>query len=162
MTFYTRFVTGAQLSASILATLCEESALITYIFVVFPASESEPSASVFDFSSLNLTQSTFTKIPHFNVHNKHSILPWSSIWQLSTTPLPVLQLLLQPPLMVCCLVISPRENRLTSAGSVPLRLELRDLEQNQPDQWNLYLLGLDAFKKLDETQDLSYYGIAGK
>jgi tyrosinase len=64
--------------------------------------------------------------------------------------------------MVRCLVISPRENRLTSVGSVPLRLELRDLEQNQPDQWNLYLLSLDAFKKLDETQDLSYYGIAGK
>ena len=51
---------------------------------------------------------------------------------------------------------------LTVIGSVPLRLELRDLQQNHPDQWNLYLLGLEAFYKLDETSDLSYYGIAGK
>jgi hypothetical protein len=50
---------------------------------------------------------------------------------------------------------------LTSKGSVPLRLEVRDLQQNYPDQWNLYLLGLQAFYKLDETSDLSYYGIAG-
>lgn len=46
-------------------------------------------------------------------------------------------------------------------GSVPLRLEVRDLQQNYPDQWNLYLLGLQAFYQLDETSDLSYYGIAG-
>jgi len=46
-------------------------------------------------------------------------------------------------------------------GSVPLRLEVRDLQKNFPDQWNLYLLGLQAFYKLDETSDLSFYGIAG-
>lgn len=51
---------------------------------------------------------------------------------------------------------------LTLPGSVPLRLEVRDLQQNYPDQWNLYLLGLEAFYKLDETTDLSFYGIAGK
>jgi tyrosinase len=51
---------------------------------------------------------------------------------------------------------------LTATGSVPLRLEVRDLQQNYPDQWNLYLLGLEAFYKLDETSDLSFYGIAGK
>lgn len=50
---------------------------------------------------------------------------------------------------------------LTSQGSVPLRLEVRDLQNNYPDQWNLYLLGLQAFYQLDETSDLSYYGIAG-
>jgi tyrosinase len=44
---------------------------------------------------------------------------------------------------------------------VPLRLEVRDLQQNYPDQWNLYLLGLQAFYQVDETSDLSYYGIAG-
>jgi len=47
-------------------------------------------------------------------------------------------------------------------GSVPLRLEVRDLQKNFPDQWNLYLLGLQAFYKLDETSDLSFYGIAGQ
>lgn len=51
--------------------------------------------------------------------------------------------------------------RLTFSGSVPLRLELRQLQQNA-DQWNLYLLGLDAFKKTDETSDLSYYGVCGE
>jgi tyrosinase len=50
---------------------------------------------------------------------------------------------------------------LTTSGSVPLRLEVRDLQQRFPDQWNLYLLGLEAFYKLDETSDLSFYGIAG-
>jgi hypothetical protein len=55
----------------------------------------------------------------------------------------------------------PRESTLTFSGSVPLRLELRTLQQNA-DQWNLYLLGLDAFKKTDETSDLSYYGICGE
>jgi len=50
---------------------------------------------------------------------------------------------------------------LTFSGSVPLRIEVRDLQKNA-DQWNLYLLGLDAFKNnTDETKDLSYYGIAG-
>jgi tyrosinase len=36
------------------------------------------------------------------------------------------------------------------------------MQVNNPDQWNLYLLALDAFKKTDEKSDLSYYGIAGK
>jgi hypothetical protein len=53
------------------------------------------------------------------------------------------------------------EPSLTISGSVPLRLEIRELQQNA-DQWNLYLLGLDAFKKMDETSDLSYYGVAGR
>lgn len=44
--------------------------------------------------------------------------------------------------------------------SLPLRHEIRELQKNH-DQWNLYLLGLDEFKKLEETTDLSYYGIAG-
>lgn len=43
-----------------------------------------------------------------------------------------------------------------------MRIEIRDLQANNPDQWNLYLLALDAFKKTDERSDLSYYGIAGK
>jgi tyrosinase len=49
---------------------------------------------------------------------------------------------------------------LTLSGSVPLRLELRTLQKNA-DQWNLYLLGLDAFKNSNEGSDVSYYMIAG-
>lgn len=55
---------------------------------------------------------------------------------------------------------APKPSPAPADGSVPLRLELRNLQQNA-DQWNLYLLGLDAFKKTDETSDLSYYGICG-
>jgi hypothetical protein len=57
--------------------------------------------------------------------------------------------------------LTPCKAKLTLLGSVPLRLELRTLQQNA-DQWNLYLLGLDAFKKMDEKSDLSYYGVCGK
>ncbi|KAE8445423.1 hypothetical protein EG329_013436 [Mollisiaceae sp. DMI_Dod_QoI] len=54
----------------------------------------------------------------------------------------------------------PKPSPAPADGSLPLRIEIRDLQKNA-DQWNLYLLGLDAFKKLDEKSDLSYYGIAG-
>ncbi|EMR83072.1 putative tyrosinase precursor protein [Botrytis cinerea BcDW1] len=47
------------------------------------------------------------------------------------------------------------------SGSVPLRREIRDLQHNFPDQWTLYILGLQAFQQLDEKSDLSWYGIAG-
>jgi tyrosinase len=57
---------------------------------------------------------------------------------------------------------APLPTPSTNDGSVPLRRELRDLQQNFPDQFNLYLLGLQAFHTtLPETNDLSYYGIAG-
>ncbi|KAI9651401.1 hypothetical protein NHQ30_001443 [Ciborinia camelliae] len=46
-------------------------------------------------------------------------------------------------------------------GSFPLRREIRDLQQNFPDQWTLYILGLQAFQQLHENSDLSWYGIAG-
>ncbi|SLM36604.1 Uncharacterised domain, di-copper centre [Lasallia pustulata] len=46
-------------------------------------------------------------------------------------------------------------------GPVPIRREIRDLEENFPDQWNLYLLGLDAFMHVDENEPLSYYQVAG-
>lgn len=58
------------------------------------------------------------------------------------------------------IVGAPKPSPAPADGSVPLRIEIRDLQKN-PDQWNLYLLGLDAFKNLDEKSDLSYYGIAG-
>src|ERR1700760_964394 len=43
----------------------------------------------------------------------------------------------------------------------PVRREIRDLQANYPDQWNLFLLGMDALQKVDEKNPLSYYQIAG-
>ncbi len=47
-------------------------------------------------------------------------------------------------------------------GSIPIRREIRDLQTNSPDQFNLFLLGLREFQGVDENQLLSYYQIAGK
>lgn len=49
---------------------------------------------------------------------------------------------------------------ITGLGT-PARLEIRQLEQNT-DQWNLYLLGLDRMMKVNESEKLSYYQIAGQ
>ncbi|TLD32554.1 tyrosinase precursor [Venturia nashicola] len=46
-------------------------------------------------------------------------------------------------------------------GSVPLRREVRELQSRFPDQWNLYMLGLEAFQGMDENNITSYYQIAG-
>lgn len=44
----------------------------------------------------------------------------------------------------------------------PARLEVRDMIKNQPNQWNLYLLGLERFQKsVAENNPLSYFQIAG-
>ncbi|CAD6578783.1 MAG: hypothetical protein ASARMPRED_008848 [Alectoria sarmentosa] len=45
-------------------------------------------------------------------------------------------------------------------GPVPIRREMRDLERNYPDQWNLYLLALSEFQAIDENEQLSYYQVA--
>lgn len=42
------------------------------------------------------------------------------------------------------------------------RLEIRDLEKNYPDQWNIFLLGLQRFQAIDQDDKLSYFQIAGK
>lgn len=49
-----------------------------------------------------------------------------------------------------------------ATGAVPLRREIRDLQNNFPDQWNVYLLGLKDFQETDENDPLSYYQIAGR
>ncbi|KAF1911531.1 hypothetical protein BDU57DRAFT_461208 [Ampelomyces quisqualis] len=46
-------------------------------------------------------------------------------------------------------------------GNVPVRREVRDLKENYPDQWNLYLLGLAALEWSDQNDSLSYYSLAG-
>ncbi|KAF7532664.1 hypothetical protein G7054_g7781 [Neopestalotiopsis clavispora] len=44
----------------------------------------------------------------------------------------------------------------------PARLEVRDMIKNQPDQWNLYLLGLERFQNsVAENAPLSYFQISG-
>lgn len=45
-------------------------------------------------------------------------------------------------------------------GSVPLRLEIRQLQQNA-DQWNLYLLALDRLQNVNQTELLSWYQLCG-
>ena len=45
-------------------------------------------------------------------------------------------------------------------GSVPLRLEIHELQKNA-DLWNLYLLGLDRLQSVDQSRLLSYYQLSG-
>ena len=49
-----------------------------------------------------------------------------------------------------------------SNGPVPLRREIRSLQKDFPDHWNLYILGLEDFQAVDENDPLSYYQIAGE
>ncbi|KAF1842823.1 Di-copper centre-containing protein [Cucurbitaria berberidis CBS 394.84] len=46
-------------------------------------------------------------------------------------------------------------------GNVFVRREVRDLKENYPDQWNLYLLGLEALHWTDQSDPYSFYGLAG-
>ncbi|KAF2749527.1 Di-copper centre-containing protein [Sporormia fimetaria CBS 119925] len=46
-------------------------------------------------------------------------------------------------------------------GSIPLRREIRDLQANYKDQWNLYLLGLTDLQQQPVTNLLSYYQVSG-
>jgi hypothetical protein len=46
-------------------------------------------------------------------------------------------------------------------GSVPLRLEVRELEKNA-DQWTLYLLALDKWEYTNQSDLLSWYSVAGE
>jgi len=47
-------------------------------------------------------------------------------------------------------------------GNPFLRLEVRDMEANYPDQWNLYLLALDQMHVGDQEDPFSYYGLASQ
>ncbi|PMD13322.1 Di-copper centre-containing protein [Hyaloscypha hepaticicola] len=48
----------------------------------------------------------------------------------------------------------------TSRGPTPLRLEVRQLEQD-PTLWTLYILGLDMLQYTNQTEMLSWYQITG-
>jgi len=45
-------------------------------------------------------------------------------------------------------------------GSTPLRLEIRELEQDSTI-WTLYILGLDMLQYTNQTEMLSWYQITG-
>lgn len=47
-------------------------------------------------------------------------------------------------------------------GSVQVRMELRTMSQQYPDMFNLYILGLSEFMRVDQSDPLSYYQIAGQ
>lgn len=49
---------------------------------------------------------------------------------------------------------------ITSSGVQP-RLEIRQLASEQPDAFNVYILGLQRFQQTDQSDPLSWYGIAG-
>lgn len=45
--------------------------------------------------------------------------------------------------------------------SIQPRLEIRELQQQQPDQWNVYILGLTRMQQVDQSDFLSYFELAG-
>lgn len=45
-------------------------------------------------------------------------------------------------------------------GSLPVRLEIRNLEKDQ-DVWTLYMLGLDLLQSIPQDEKLSWYQLAG-
>ena len=47
-------------------------------------------------------------------------------------------------------------------STIQPRLEIRDLERYHPDQWNVFLLGLQRFQSVSQDDKLSYFQIAGK
>lgn len=49
---------------------------------------------------------------------------------------------------------------LNRDGGVPVRLEVRDLQQD-PDRWALYILALDMMQYTDQSDQTSWYSIMG-
>lgn len=41
-----------------------------------------------------------------------------------------------------------------------MRREIRDLMDNYPDQWSLYMLALDSLHRADQSDPFSFYGLA--
>ena len=46
-------------------------------------------------------------------------------------------------------------------GAIPQRIEIRQLQSENPVQWNLYLIALHRFQAMDQSKKSSYYQIAG-
>jgi hypothetical protein len=45
--------------------------------------------------------------------------------------------------------------------SIQPRLELRELQQQNPDMWNIYLLGMTRMQQVDQSDFLSHFQLAG-
>jgi hypothetical protein len=45
--------------------------------------------------------------------------------------------------------------------SIQRRLELRELQQQNPDMWNIYLLGMTRMQQADQSDFLSHFQLAG-
>lgn len=60
----------------------------------------------------------------------------------------------------CGYFVQPRKTK-HSLEHPGIRQELREFKKND-DMWNLYLLGLWQFQKIDQDKQLSYFQIAGK
>jgi len=48
------------------------------------------------------------------------------------------------------------------SGGVQPRMEIRDLQQNAPDQWNIYVLALAAMQLVDQSDYLSYFQLSSQ
>jgi len=58
------------------------------------------------------------------------------------------------------LLWKPLRNLITP-GRPYLRRDIRDLKNNFPDQWNLFILATRAFRQIDASDPLSSYQILG-
>ena len=58
-------------------------------------------------------------------------------------------------------IVTGVQTNLPTNGSMPIRLEVRQLQQNTA-QWNLFLLALDKLQYTDQSELLSWYEVAGK
>lgn len=48
-----------------------------------------------------------------------------------------------------------------TGNGIQVRMELRTMQQQYPDMFNVFLLGLRSFMQVDQSDPLSYYQIAG-
>ncbi|KAG9672204.1 Di-copper centre-containing protein, partial [Aureobasidium melanogenum] len=48
-----------------------------------------------------------------------------------------------------------------TGNGIQVRMELRTMQQQYPDMFNVFLLGLRSFMQMDQSDPLSYYQIAG-
>jgi len=61
--------------------------------------------------------------------------------------------------------LEERDSTISVTGvpnnGVQTRMELRTMQREHPDMFNVYLLGLQDFMKVDQTDPMSFYQIAG-
>ncbi|KAK1776245.1 hypothetical protein QBC45DRAFT_333352 [Copromyces sp. CBS 386.78] len=97
-------------------------------------------------SSLDLTRSTmvtFTLLPIFLFINSFASLAAA---QTQTTPIPV---------------VGATTGVDANTGQRPIRRNINDLYTRGGPQWDLYILALSEMQAMDESDELSYFGLAG-